>query len=102
MSRLTSPQGYTNSNDAITISLVAPSSTGVRKLHSFSPKFTYPIFGDEEQIFGYKGLNISLRYNISDLRPNLNIKYDKKTKPIGDEEPLDINAVLEDFLPKSM
>ena len=99
---LTFESGYTNSNDAITISLVSPSLSGIQKLHSFQPKFTYPIFGDEEQIFGYKGLKINLRSNISDLRPHLAIKYDKKTKPIGEEEPLDINAVLEEFLPKSM
>ena len=73
----------------------------VKSLYSFHPKFTYPIFGDEEQIFGYKDLKINLRYNISDMRPNLSISYNKKTKPIGDEEPLDIKAVLEDFLPKS-
>ncbi len=27
----------------------------------FGPKFTYPIFGDKETIFGYKGLNIEVR-----------------------------------------
>ena len=26
----------------------------------FSPTFTYPIFGEQEKIFGYKGLNINV------------------------------------------
>lgn len=28
---------------------------------SFNPEFTYPIFGDKEKIFGYKGLDIQVR-----------------------------------------
>lgn len=39
-----------------------------RKLvEPFSPTFVYPIFGDEETIFGYKGLNIDVR-GASDLQ----------------------------------
>lgn len=26
----------------------------------FSPAFTYPIFGEQEKIFGYQGLNIQV------------------------------------------
>lgn len=63
---------------------------------------TYSIFGDEEQIFGYKGLKINLRYNTSDMRPNLQIMYNKKFKAVGDTEPTDVKAVLEDFLPKGV
>lgn len=35
----------------------------------FSPAFTYPIFGEQEKIFGYQGLNIqvSLRSHPVDL-----------------------------------
>jgi histone acetyltransferase 1 len=61
---------------------------------------SYSIFGDEEQIFGYKGLKINLRYNASDMRPNFQIMYNKKFKAVGDTEPTDVKAVLEDFLPK--
>lgn len=63
---------------------------------------TYSIFGDEEQIFGYQGLKINLRYNVCDMRPNLQINYGKKFKTVGETEPTDIKAVLDDFLPKSM
>jgi histone acetyltransferase 1 len=27
----------------------------------FHPKFTYPVFGDDEKIWGYKGLNVEVR-----------------------------------------
>jgi hypothetical protein len=27
---------------------------------TFEPRFTYPIFGQEEQIFGYEGLQINV------------------------------------------
>ncbi|TVY68765.1 Histone acetyltransferase type B catalytic subunit, partial [Lachnellula suecica] len=87
----------TNSNDAINISLIAPSKT----LSTFHPKFTYPIFGDEESIFGYQGLKINLKYNSNDMRPNLQILYTKKYKPVGDVEPTDLKAALEEFLPKT-
>ena len=29
----------------------------------FSPTFTYPIFGEKEKIFGYKGLNIQVSFS---------------------------------------
>jgi len=31
-----------------------------RSTKEFSPAFTYPIFGEEEQIFGYKGLHVQV------------------------------------------
>jgi hypothetical protein len=89
--------GATNSNDAVHISLVNPEKT----LSTFHPKFTYPIFGDEESIFGYQGLKIQLRYNSSDMRPVLQTTYNKKYKAAGDVEPTDLKAALEEFLPKS-
>ena len=62
---------------------------------------TYSIFGDEETVFGYQGLKINLRYNISDMRPGVQITYTKKFKPIGDTSPTDLKTVLEPYLPKS-
>jgi histone acetyltransferase 1 len=32
-----------------------------RVLEPFHPTFTYPIFGDKEAIFGYKGLKVRVR-----------------------------------------
>ncbi|KAL2264100.1 hypothetical protein VTK26DRAFT_2302 [Humicola hyalothermophila] len=90
----------TNSNDALVLSLVTPSPTGVKSLgHSFHPKFTYSIFGDSEEIFGYQNLQIQLRYNAADMRPNLSVTYGRKFEAVGDTEAVDINEVLRDHLP---
>ncbi|ESZ94902.1 hypothetical protein SBOR_4694 [Sclerotinia borealis F-4128] len=91
----------TDSNDAIYISLVTPSAGGTTSLHTFNPKFTYPIFGEEESIFGYQGLRINLKYNACDMRPGVQITYNKKFKAVGDIEPTNLKAVLEPFLPKT-
>lgn len=88
-----------NSNDVLTISLVTPSSNGLKQIASFNPKFTYPIFGDDERIFGYQDLRISLRYNANDMRPHVKIGYSRKSKAIGDMEPTNINEILEQVLP---
>ncbi|KAH7162445.1 acyl-CoA N-acyltransferase [Dactylonectria estremocensis] len=91
-----------NANDAISISLVAPSKSGLQNIATFHPKFTYSIFGEEEQIFGYKDLKISLRYRANDMRPHLKTTYSKKFKPVGDAEPTDIVKILQEgnHLPK--
>ncbi|KAI1268597.1 histone acetyltransferase type B catalytic subunit [Xylariaceae sp. FL1019] len=88
-----------NANEAITISLVRPTANGVVKLASFNPKFTYPIFGEEEQIFGYKGLKINLAYDARNLRPHLTIKSSRKFSAIGEVEAVDIKEVMKEFLP---
>ncbi|KAK4158021.1 acyl-CoA N-acyltransferase [Chaetomidium leptoderma] len=91
----------TPSSDAVLVSLVSPSTRGVKTIsHSFHPKFTYPIFGDSEEIFGYKDLEINLRYNASDMRPNLTISYAKKYPAVGETEATDINEILREFLPE--
>ncbi|KAK4202652.1 putative histone acetyltransferase type B catalytic subunit [Triangularia verruculosa] len=88
----------TSANEAFVISLVAPGLNG--KESKFHPKFTYPIFGDDEEIFGYKDLKINLRYNATDMRPHLDIKYKKKFDPVDDAEALDIKEVLSEYLPE--
>lgn len=95
--------GSADSNNAVQISLVAPAEAegGLKTLHSFNPKMTYSIFGDEETIFGYQGLKINLKYNACDMRPGLQITYAKKFKTVGETSPTDLKSVLEPFLPKS-
>ncbi|KAL2074017.1 hypothetical protein VTL71DRAFT_7795 [Oculimacula yallundae] len=90
----------TEANDALSISLVAPSAVSTKTLHTFHPRMTYSIFGDEERIFGYKDLKINLRYNYSDMRPNLDVTYKKKFPAVGETEATDVKLVLEDYLPK--
>ncbi|KAK2592484.1 histone acetyltransferase 1 [Conoideocrella luteorostrata] len=84
-----------DSNDALSVSLVSPSKSGLQLVDTFHPKFTYPIFGDDERIFGYKDLKISLRYRANDMRPHVDVTYSKKLiPPAGVEEPTKIRTVL--------
>jgi histone acetyltransferase 1 len=88
-----------DANEAVTISLVTPTETGLKKIESFNPKFTYAVFGEEERIFGYKGLKVNLSYNASDLRPNLSVSSIRKFKSVGEVEAFDIAGTLKEFLP---
>lgn len=83
------------------MSLVQPSADGLKPVIEFQPQFTYPIFGEAESIFGYKDLEIGLRFAAHDLKPNLQISYDSKFKTVGDTSALDLNKTLKDFLPPS-
>ncbi|CAM1505368.1 Fc.00g110050.m01.CDS01 [Cosmosporella sp. VM-42] len=92
-----------DANDAINISLLAPSKSGLKNIATFKPKFTHFLFGDEEQIFGYKNLKISLRYRANDMRPHLKVSSSKKFRALGgNTEPTDIVGILEEgnHLPK--
>ncbi|KAG9243816.1 acyl-CoA N-acyltransferase [Calycina marina] len=94
-----------NSTEALQLSLIAPKfENGIRKvetLYTFEPLMTYSIFGDEESIFGYKGLKIQLRFGATDMRPNLHVFYTKKFKAVGDTEADDLKLKLEELLPKN-
>lgn len=97
--KLTS-SGSSDANEAISISMVQPVHGGLDKLSTFHPKFTYPIFGEEERIFGYQGLSIDICFAAHDLRPNVNIYYEKKFSQVGDTAALDIKKSLAEFMPK--
>jgi hypothetical protein len=96
--------GITSSNDALSINLVAPSTSGLKLCGTFHPKFTYSIFGDDERIVGYKDPRVNLRFRANDMRPHLNVSYGKKMKAIGESEPTDIKGLLENggHLPKGL
>ena len=92
--------GSSNANDALEISFVQATPGSPRTLSSFHPQFTYPIFGDEESIFGYQNLKLNLRFAAHDLRPNLEVLYDKKFKPVGDTKATDIEETLGEWTPR--
>ena len=99
--------GSTNANEALGISFVqAGSSSGgggsaLTTLSTFHPRFTYPIFGDEERIFGYWGLKIHLRFAAHDLVPNIQISYERKFKQVGDTKATDLLETLREWVPQS-
>jgi len=87
--------GSTNSTEAFEISLWR----GDEVEHEMAPEFTYPIFGEDEAIFGYQGLSISLSFAAHNLTPHLSITYDKKFPDQGEVKASDVKEALKDFLP---
>lgn len=83
------------------MSLIQPGKDGLQTVEEFSPKFTYPIFGDAEQIFGYKGLDIGIQFAAHDGSPHVNISYDKKFPAVKSTAALDLNKTLKEFLPEN-
>lgn len=94
-----SEQWSSDANEAVRISLVKPGPQGLESLHQFPPTFTYPIFGEEERIFGYKGLHIDVKFATDDMTPNVVVSYDKKFTPVGNTVALDILSTLKEWLP---
>lgn len=91
MAELDPTEWTCSSNKALSVWVAEPNGA-----FTFEPKFTYPIFGDAEQIFGYKGLKINLAYDCKSLKPFLNSKWDEKLS----EEVKDVNSQILPFLPK--
>ncbi|KIY73276.1 histone acetyltransferase type B [Cylindrobasidium torrendii FP15055 ss-10] len=82
----------TDSNEVTRLSLVSPAST-----RSFHPTFTYPIFGEEEKIYGYKGLLVDVRYTSGSLVQLVKISYEEK---LGSQNTVDNpEKTLKEFLP---
>ncbi|KAI9768018.1 MAG: histone acetyltransferase 1 [Geoglossum simile] len=91
----------TDANQAVNISLIQQGASAPEAIATFNPKFTYPIFGKEELIFGYEGLSIHLRFAAHDLLPNLEVTWDQKFKTVGEISALDIAGTLSDWLPQT-
>lgn len=100
-SALKSTTGSSDSNKAVEISIVQAGQESPKTLSTFHPKFTYPIFGDQESIFGYQGLRIGIRFAAHDLRSNVQITYDKRFEDVGDTKATDIQETLKDWIPSS-
>jgi Histone acetyl transferase HAT1 N-terminus len=68
----------------------------------FEPAFTYPIFGEDEKIIGYREPQIDLRFRSHDLKPTLKITNKGKITPPTPEiaEQMDLEAQLKEFLPE--
>ena len=94
-----SAPGSADANEAVQVSIVQSGKNDLTTLHDFHPRFTYPIFGEEERIFGYKGLEIDVKFAAHDLRPHVNVSYDKRFTTVGETSAFDIHKALKQFLP---
>ncbi|KAK6454007.1 acyl-CoA N-acyltransferase [Scheffersomyces xylosifermentans] len=92
-SALQPEQWTSSSNEAV--ELFVTDDQGAIK---FSPVFTYPIFGEAETIYGYKGLEIFLCFDHFTFYPFFNVKYEEK---LNDPEIVDLKSTIEKFLPES-
>lgn len=64
-----------------------------------SPAFTYPIFGEEESIFGWDGLRITLDLRHDTLAPSLTVEYKDKVEEVGEVAADEPEEILSKFLP---
>lgn len=70
----------TDANKAVVLSLVRAEDdrNGLDVEAQFHPRFTYPIYGDEETIYGYRDLSLDLRFASGSLAPYLSVRYSDK------------------------
>ncbi|KAL4075387.1 acyl-CoA N-acyltransferase [Scleroderma yunnanense] len=92
----------TNSNEALTLSLVrAQEDKSVlqddESYEEFHPAFTYPIYGEDEKIYGYQDLVIDLRFTSGSLAYFLSVHYAKKLDASSTVD--DVESILKEFIP---
>ncbi|TRM59888.1 acyl-CoA N-acyltransferase [Schizophyllum amplum] len=91
-----------NTNEALNLSLVrAPedqqSLAEAESYTNFHPAFTYPIYGEDETVYGYKDLRIDLRYASGSLAQYLSIEYPEKLPSSSTVD--DVEGTLRKFIP---
>ncbi|KAF8638881.1 hypothetical protein AX17_001935 [Amanita inopinata Kibby_2008] len=91
-----------DSTQALCLSLVRASADRYSPTHeqsflNFHPRFTYPIYGDDEKIYGYKDLTIDLKFSSGSLTQRLDVRCSEKlTSSTVD----DVEGTLARFLPQ--
>lgn len=91
--------GSTSANEAIQITISQPSKGGPEQIYSFNPEYTEQFFGQDQSIFGYKDLDVKLRFTAHDVYPNLDITYSDKWKAVGDTRAVDLKKIFKEYLP---
>ncbi|TFK34824.1 acyl-CoA N-acyltransferase [Crucibulum laeve] len=91
-----------DANEALTLSLVRAkedkeSLPEVESYEKFHPSFTYPIFGEDEKIYGYNDLVIDLRFASGSLAQYLSVKYSQKLGSTSTVD--DVEGTLSGFIP---
>ncbi|KTW30933.1 histone acetyltransferase catalytic subunit HAT1 [Pneumocystis jirovecii RU7] len=97
---LSTSESYSyNARDVIFIEIVHNDKT--RKPDIFHPVYTYPIFGEEEKIKGYKDIIINLKFSCHDLQIYLKIQYTDKVNEKKKMSCENVEELFQVFLPKS-
>jgi len=91
-----------DANEALTLSLVRSqedkqSLAEGESYENFHPTFTYPIYGEDEKIYGYNDLLIDLRFTSGSLVQYLNVKYSGKLGSTSTVD--DVEGTLSKFIP---
>ncbi|KAJ7684552.1 histone acetyltransferase type B catalytic subunit [Mycena polygramma] len=91
-----------DANEALTLSLVRATedeqALGEDESYSgFHPNFTYPIFGEDEKIYGYNDLVIDLRFASGSLAMFLEVKHTEKLASSSTVD--DVQGTLTGFMP---
>ncbi|KAF9228710.1 histone acetyltransferase type B catalytic subunit [Gyrodon lividus] len=92
----------TDSNEALVLSLVRAREDkqvlgDTESYEGFKPTFTYPIYGEDEKIYGYQDLVINLRFASGSLAPFLSVHYAEKL--VASSTVDDVEGVLKQFIP---
>ncbi|KAL5604466.1 hypothetical protein BROUX41_002435 [Berkeleyomyces rouxiae] len=102
MAGIDTDEWSTNSTETTTITLTRLSANGSKHelshVASFKPTFTHQLFGEQEQIFGYKGLKTDIQVLEHCPRTRITIKYDKKFPKQGDVEADDVEDVWREII----
>ncbi|KAN0115902.1 Acyl-CoA N-acyltransferase [Russula decolorans] len=91
-----------NSNDALHLSLVRANKdkealSESESFENFHPTFTYPIYGGDENIYGYSDLVIDLRFASGSLAQFLDIRYSAQVPSSSTRD--DVRGTLEKSIP---
>ncbi|KAI8823625.1 histone acetyltransferase type B catalytic subunit [Fimicolochytrium jonesii] len=70
-----------------------------REQQVFHPEFTYPIFGMEEVIYGYKDLKIDIHCSASTLYTYLSVTHNGTAEGLTTRKPDDVVSLLKQYLP---
>ncbi|KAJ2917657.1 hypothetical protein MD484_g2817, partial [Candolleomyces efflorescens] len=91
-----------SSNDALTLSMVRAKEDKEtlaegESYQNFHPAFTYPIYGEDETIYGYKDLAIDLRYASGSLAQYLSVSHAEKLAASTTDDP---QSTLSEYIPE--
>ncbi|KIM49513.1 hypothetical protein M413DRAFT_15557 [Hebeloma cylindrosporum] len=91
-----------DANESLTLSLVRSQEDKDilgegESYEKFHPSFTYPIYGEDEKIYGYRDLSIDLRFASGSLEQYLSVIYSEKLPSTSTVD--DVEGTLREFIP---